>query len=812
MTIRTTSVLNSNMPIGVTGGTTVQDIRDIVDTFGARTKCLVDYFVTGDSNPSHDAFVRMVASLQSGDSVYIDAGTHVLMSQITISSLTGLTIRLSRNARIKLTNRAWDGSGDGSRVGIAFHDCTDLTIDGGIWDANGTQNNALNTNSKTGQVSVLAVVSNVATTSETVLSKRINIRNARFVDLFMTGLSLRNTEDAVVENCEFTDPGYTRTRGTTGNEAPYLGLAMAHRTRVRNCSFLGAYNANDAVGSHPGEFSGIIASVGAQSGHIYRTVTDRGRFKGFGYQSALEWTAPSSGTTASPSWSSLLVDSATFTTSEMKFLHLTKNRNNQFDISPGRLACTAIDNTAKTISFSYQNLRGTQTNPVPAFAGQTMVTFGYRPDGMMRDLTVEGCYLKNMGGAGLFCWGVNGYVVRGNTCLDCRDIGLDFEFTVNGVISGNVATSTPGYTVSSGISVLELAHNVAITGNTIRLHAPLYGLNIETGGPIISDVTVSGNMISGGDVRIRGGGQTGAGCNIGYVNIVGNTIDGLGAEGATAYDYNVRIDLTNVCRDIVINGNTLLNAASTPVQFTNVDGITVMNNVINHTQWNGIAQELPVSTVNTSRRVVIQNNYLHDTGQGWRDGYGLLRRDGATSTEAALVYGNTVTTLPANASYVVTPPVLTVADVPTPPKGPSAIQVGTIMLRDNGGVLEKATTADYAADTTGSWSTVVEASSADVLAITGTTYTATLADNRRRITFNNASAITFTIPSSLPVGWECSIIQIGAGQVTISVTGGNLRHPDSHIKTQKQYAQAYLWVYANAGSAPQVGFTGDTSL
>lgn len=91
-------------------------------------------------------------------------------------------------------------------------------------------------------------------------------------------------------------------------------------------------------------------------------------------------------------------------------------------------------------------------------------------------------------------------------------------------------------------------------------------------------------------------------------------------------------------------------------------------------------------------------------------------------------------------------------------------------------------------------------------------YTAVLADNRRRIVFNSASGVTLTLPNNLPVGWELSVFQLGAGAITVTVTGGNLRARSDHNKTAGQYAQAYMWVYANAGTAPQVAFSGDTTL
>jgi parallel beta-helix repeat protein len=700
MTIRTSAVLKAQMPIGQTGASTAQDVHDVIETFAARTKCLNDYFVAGDTNPSHDAFVRLAADIQSGDTVYIDSGTHTLMSQITISAKDGVNFRLSRNARIRLTNRAWNT--DGARVGIAFHDCNDLTIDGGVWDANGTQNNALNTDARNSQVSVLAVVSNVAAASATIQSRRINIRNARFIDLFMTGLSLVKTEDAVIENCQFTDPGYVRTKDLS--DAPYLGLALAHRTRVRNCSFHGGYNANDTIGQHPGQYSGIIASAAQMAGHLYRTLTDSGRFEMFGGVAALQWTAPASGRTTTQSWTALQTWSTTFSPSTMRFLHLTKNRNNAADISPGRLVCTAIDNSAKTITFALNNLTGGTTNPVPAFAGQTMVTFGYNPSGMMKDLTVEGCYFHRMGGAGVFLWGVDGYIMRGNTCFDNRDIGLDAENSVNGVIANNTFYNTPGYTNSAAIAVLELAHNVTVTGNVMRLFDTVYGINIETGGPIISDITVSGNTIVGADIRLRGGGQTGAGCNTGYINIVGNTIDGNRAEGGTGFVHNIGIDTVGVCRDVAIMGNVLLNSAQAPVKFQGVDGLTIMNNTIVHTQWAGIAYEEAVATVNTSRRVSILNNLLHDTGQGWRDGYGLLRRFGTTSTETPRISGNHFTVASGNVNYSLSPPDVSVNDAAVTSAGFSPIKVGTIWIRDNAGVLEKSTNAT--APNNGTWTAV----------------------------------------------------------------------------------------------------------
>jgi hypothetical protein len=92
-------------------------------------------------------------------------------------------------------------------------------------------------------------------------------------------------------------------------------------------------------------------------------------------------------------------------------------------------------------------------------------------------------------------------------------------------------------------------------------------------------------------------------------------------------------------------------------------------------------------------------------------------------------------------------------------------------------------------------------------------YTAVAADNRRRIVFNSSGAVTLTLPNTLPEGWECGIVQMGAGVVTIAVAaGGALLSRAGHNKTAGQYAQAYVFVASNAsGTAAQVVLGGDTS-
>lgn len=66
-------------------------------------------------------------------------------------------------------------------------------------------------------------------------------------------------------------------------------------------------------------------------------------------------------------------------------------------------------------------------------------------------------------------------------------------------------------------------------------------------------------------------------------------------------------------------------------------------------------------------------------------------------------------------------------------------------------------------------------------------YTLTNADNNGYVYVNAAGGTTITVPSTLPVGFSCIIVQQGAGQVTIAGTGVTLQSARG-TKTRKQYS------------------------
>ena len=90
---------------------------------------------------------------------------------------------------------------------------------------------------------------------------------------------------------------------------------------------------------------------------------------------------------------------------------------------------------------------------------------------------------------------------------------------------------------------------------------------------------------------------------------------------------------------------------------------------------------------------------------------------------------------------------------------------------------------------------------------TGTAYTLTSSDNGKVLTLNNANAITLTIAASLGDGFNCLIVQKGAGQVTLSAAGGvTVVNRSSETKTAGQYATVSV---INIGSEQYI-LSGDT--
>lgn len=79
---------------------------------------------------------------------------------------------------------------------------------------------------------------------------------------------------------------------------------------------------------------------------------------------------------------------------------------------------------------------------------------------------------------------------------------------------------------------------------------------------------------------------------------------------------------------------------------------------------------------------------------------------------------------------------------------------------------------------------------------TGTSYSLQTSDNGKIVTLDNASPITLTVPASLPAGFNCTLVQLGAGQVTITPSSTTVNNQQSFTKIKGQYAACTILMYA----------------
>ena len=79
----------------------------------------------------------------------------------------------------------------------------------------------------------------------------------------------------------------------------------------------------------------------------------------------------------------------------------------------------------------------------------------------------------------------------------------------------------------------------------------------------------------------------------------------------------------------------------------------------------------------------------------------------------------------------------------------------------------------------------------------GTTYTILAADNGKILTFNNASAVAVTLPDGLDVDFQCTIVQIGAGVVTVTPNTDTVNGAGTGVFPTAQWKGMYLSQYAS---------------
>ena len=111
---------------------------------------------------------------------------------------------------------------------------------------------------------------------------------------------------------------------------------------------------------------------------------------------------------------------------------------------------------------------------------------------------------------------------------------------------------------------------------------------------------------------------------------------------------------------------------------------------------------------------------------------------------------------------------------------------------------------DNAGTITFSGSTVLSTVTADAYKLSSAgisaktaSYTLVAGDNGKIITMNVASANNLTVPASLDVGFNCTVIQLGAGQTTIVASGTTLNSYQGYLKISGQHGSASIVSYVS---------------
>jgi hypothetical protein len=76
---------------------------------------------------------------------------------------------------------------------------------------------------------------------------------------------------------------------------------------------------------------------------------------------------------------------------------------------------------------------------------------------------------------------------------------------------------------------------------------------------------------------------------------------------------------------------------------------------------------------------------------------------------------------------------------------------------------------------------------------TGITYSLAASDTGKVVRFTNNSAITLTIPTGLPTGFNCVVLQAGNGVITFTASGTTITNAHSYTKSYAKGAEVTIF-------------------
>ena len=346
--------------------------------------------------------------------------------------------------------------------------------------------------------------------------------------------------------------------------------------------------------------------------------------------------------------------------------------------------------------------------------------------------------------------------------------------TVLGATAGNAITTGSGNTIigrGADVSAGTLSNATAIGYGAVTSADN----TMQLGNTSLANVKTSGTITAGA---------------ITYPNVAGTNGYVLTTNGSNTASWTAPsgVDLTTAqtiggvktfsAASTVVNNNLTVNAAGASGQgiILSDDGDIVDNNDGSATFrfTAGVKINNGNKTAGTTTAITLANNGNITTTGSLTAAGNIIAAGIKLTTGAANGYILT-SSADGTASWAASSSTISGGTLNALPKYSSATAITPSAITDDGTTVSLASTRTL----TGANAAVNEKTAA---------YQLVQGDNGKVITMNSASAITLTIPSGLTAGFNCMIIQYGAGTVTIAGSGVTIVNRSNYSKTGGQYA------------------------
>ena len=364
-------------------------------------------------------------------------------------------------------------------------------------------------------------------------------------------------------------------------------------------------------------------------------------------------------------------------------------------------------------------------------------------------------------------------------------------------------TTVRGGTLVGNLTTQNLFNT---TATTLNLGGAATTLSI---GAVTGTATINNaNTVVAGDLAVNGGDITTTAATATLMNATATTLSVGGAAttltiGATSGTTAIRnaVKLGNTTAQITTNSGTTNSLLFSPYGDLRLEPITTA------ASSGGTNTKLTITNTNDGVGTV--------TVVGGDLVLGTKNTDEFTTSAVNLIFegttdngfDTTLTVTDPTANRTITLPNLTgtvalTTDLSQFAATTSAQLAGVISDETGSGALVFATSPTLVTPTLGAAAATSLTAGAYILSSSGiqaktASYTLVAGDNGKIITMNVATANNLTVPASLDVGFNCTVIQLGAGQTTIVASGTTLNSYQSYSKISGQHGSASIVGYTS---------------